>query len=155
VPADKSLVAHAFERMSEESRYRRFFSYLQELSPGTLAYLTEVDHVDHEAVIAIEPSSGHALGVARYIRTPEDPEAAHVSVAVVDDWQGRGLGRALLTELTRRARKQGVRRFVATVLYNNEKALKLLSGLSQVERRAVGPESEHVVELPEARGIGR
>jgi hypothetical protein len=41
------------------------------------------------------------------------------------------------------------------VLYDNEKALKLLSGLSQVERRAVGPESEHVVELPEARGIGR
>ena len=103
-PEDKPRVADAFERLSEASRYRRFFQRLTELTPATLAYLTEVDHTDHEAIIAIEPSVGHALGVARYVRTREDPEEAEVAFAVVDDWQGRGLGRALLTDLTRRAR---------------------------------------------------
>jgi nucleotide-binding universal stress UspA family protein/GNAT superfamily N-acetyltransferase len=151
---DKPLLAGALDRMSEGSRYRRFFHSLDTLSPAMLAYLTEVDHIDHEAIIAIEPSAGDALGVARYVRAREEPEAAEVAFAVVDDWQGRGLGRALLTDLTRRARQEGVRRFVALVQYDNQEAVKLLGGLSRIERRGVGPEGELVIELPEARGIG-
>ena len=151
---DKPLVADAFDRLSEGSRYRRFFQSQDALAPAALAYLTEVDHIDHEAIIAIEPSGGDALGVARYIRTGEDPEAAEVAFAVVDDWQGKGLGRALLTELTRRARQEGVRRFVAFVLYDNQEAIKLLRGVSEIERHGVGPEVELVIELPATRGIG-
>jgi hypothetical protein len=90
-PDDKPLVAGAFDRLSEGARYRRFFHDVSELTPTMLAYLTEVDHIDHEATIAIDPSSGHALGVARYVRLREDPEEAEVAFAVVDDWHGRGL----------------------------------------------------------------
>jgi nucleotide-binding universal stress UspA family protein/GNAT superfamily N-acetyltransferase len=151
LPQDKPLVVAAFNRTSEDSRYRRYFSYVQELSPHMLAYLTEVDHVDHEAVIAIEPDGGEALGVARFVRAREDAE---IAVAVVDDWQGHGLGRALLTELTRRARQEGVRRFTALVLRDNQQAVKLLAGVSEIEQRAPGPEMQLAVELPEQRGIG-
>jgi nucleotide-binding universal stress UspA family protein/ribosomal protein S18 acetylase RimI-like enzyme len=153
-PDDKQLCAAAFDRLGESSRYRRYFSHMQALSPELLAYLTEVDHVDHEAIIAIEPGTGAVLGVARFIRTGDDAEAAEVAFAVIDDWQGRGLGRALLTALTKRARQEGVRRFVAHVLYDNDRAIQMLRGVSEIERRTVGREMELAIELPEQRGIG-
>ena len=151
---DKLLLVDAFERLSDDSRYRRYFSHVHELAPEMLAYLTEVDHVDHEAIIAIELSSGEALGVARFIRRHDDAEEAEIAFAVIDDWQGRGLGRALLTELARRARRVGVHRFTAVVLYDNDRAIQLLNGISEVERRSVGPEMELAIDLPEKRGIG-
>jgi hypothetical protein len=64
-PEDKPLLTASFARLSAESRYRRFFTSKNELSPAELAYLVDVDHCDHEAIIAIDPSSGEALGVAR------------------------------------------------------------------------------------------
>ena len=67
---DKPLLAASFfERLSEESRYRRFFTPKNELSAAELDYLVDVDHSDHVAIIAIEPSSGEELGVARYVRS--------------------------------------------------------------------------------------
>src|ERR1700722_13417626 len=92
-PEDKPLLVASFERLSEQSRYRRFFTTVNVISPAQLDYLVNVDHRDHEAIVAIDPSSGDALGVARYIRSEEDPECAEVAVTVADDWQGRGLGR--------------------------------------------------------------
>jgi hypothetical protein len=71
-PEDKPLVADSFERLTEESRYRRFFTTKNELSPAELAYLVDVDLTDHEAIIAIDPSTGEALGVARYVRSKDD-----------------------------------------------------------------------------------
>jgi elongation factor P--beta-lysine ligase len=91
-PGDKPLVAASFERLSEESRYRRFFTTENELSAAELAYFVDVDHHDHEAIIAIDPLSGEALGVARYVRLKDDAEVAEVAVIVADDWQRRGLG---------------------------------------------------------------
>jgi nucleotide-binding universal stress UspA family protein len=152
-PEDKELVAAAFERLSDSSRYRRFGN-VQPLTPETVAYLTEVDHIDHEAIIAIQPETGDALGVARYVRSHEDPAAAEVAVAVVDSWQGRGLGRALLTELTRRARREGIRRFIALVQSDNEEALNLMRGGADLDGRTMGSQTELRIELPPKRGIG-
>jgi acetyltransferase len=153
-PEDKRLVVDVFDGLSEESRYRRFFTFSSGLTLDMLAYLTEVDHTNHEAIIAIEPTTGRALGVARYVRLRDGPEAAEVAFAVVDEWQGRGLGRALLTHLTRRARQEGVRRFVALIKVGNEEAVGLLKGFNEIERRREGSEMELVMELPGKRGIG-
>lgn len=64
-PEDKRLLAAAFDGLSEQSRYRRFFTPLRELDERQLAYLTEVDHHDHEALLAIDARSGNCSGVAR------------------------------------------------------------------------------------------
>jgi GNAT superfamily N-acetyltransferase len=40
---------------------------------------------------------GRGVGIARYIRDAEDPQAAEVAVTVLDHWQRRGLGTELLT----------------------------------------------------------
>jgi nucleotide-binding universal stress UspA family protein/RimJ/RimL family protein N-acetyltransferase len=153
-PEDKPLLAASFERLSEESRYRRFFTTKNELTTAELDYLVDVDHRDHEAIVAIDPSSGEGLGVARYIRSTDDPEIAEVAVTVVDDWQRRGLGRALLDGLTYRARREGVRRFSALVQGDNRASLGLLGGISDTRREFDTGEVELVIELPAKRGIG-
>jgi nucleotide-binding universal stress UspA family protein/GNAT superfamily N-acetyltransferase len=153
-PEDKPLLAASFERLSEESRYRRFFTPKNELSPAELAYLVDVDHRDHEAIIAIDPSSGEALGIARYIRSKDDAEVAEVAVTVADDWQRRGLGRALLDRLTYRAQREGVRRFSALVQGDNPRALRLLADVGDTRHQWHTGEVELVIELPPKRGMG-
>jgi RimJ/RimL family protein N-acetyltransferase len=132
-PDDKQKLLDAFERLSPESRYRRFFSATPKLRAGQVRYLTEVDHHTHEALVAVDPRSNEGLGVARFIRSPDDPAVAEIAVAVIDDWHGRGLGTALLHGLTARAREEGVERFSAMVLAENEPMLDLLRRLGDVE----------------------
>jgi GNAT superfamily N-acetyltransferase len=131
-PSDKERLLEGFHRMSTESRYRRFFSPINELGAGQLRYLTEVDHHTHEALAALDADDGEPLGVARFIRTKEDPSVAEVAVAVVDEWQGRGLGTELLSELAARAREEGVEHFSAFVLQQNRPMLELLEELGDV-----------------------
>src|SRR5688500_15949518 len=100
---DKARLKAGFERLSMESRYRRFFSPLPRLSASQLRYLTEVDHHDHEALVATD-AGGDIIAVARYVRSQEEPQVAEVAVTVVDDLQGRGLGSALQDALADRAR---------------------------------------------------
>jgi GNAT superfamily N-acetyltransferase len=134
-PTDKSGLASGFGRLSERSRYRRFLSPTPELTPRQLAYFTGVDHHDHEALVAIEPATRYGVGVARYVRSREDPEEAEFAVAVADDWQGRGLGTALLRHLAARAREEGITWFTGLVLGENRSMLHVLGGLGDVEQR--------------------
>jgi GNAT superfamily N-acetyltransferase len=154
VPDDKAAIVSGFEKLSMESRYRRFFSPLDRLSDRDLAYLTEVDHHDHEALIALS-ELGEPLGVARFVRDTE-PHKAEVAVVVVDEWHGRGVATALLTELADRAREEQVKIFTATILTDNRDALGLMRTLGDA-RRVGSPstttEIEIEIELPH-RGIG-
>jgi ribosomal protein S18 acetylase RimI-like enzyme len=151
-PADKPLLVDVFGQLSEKSRYWRFFINMPAMSPAMLVDFTEVNHSDHEAVIAIEPSSGQALGVARYGRLTEDPEAAEVAVAVVDDWHGRGVGRALLAELSARAQHEGFRRLVALVRADNRGAVALFEGVRSGNLRLAGSVLEFDIELGQGSG---
>jgi GNAT superfamily N-acetyltransferase len=151
-PEDKPLVLDAFERLSDESRYRRFFTPMQRLEPSLLAYLTEVDHHDHEAIVALDPRTGAAVGFARYVRLEAEPEAAEAAVTVVDDWQGRGVGHARLGRLVTRARREGIERFTAEVRAENSAAVELLTSLGSSELTRAGTEFHLVIELP-ARGV--
>src|SRR5947209_9432429 len=131
-PADRPQLQAAFDRLSAESRYRRFMRPMQQLSSAELDYLSAVDHRDHEALVAISPA-GDIVGVARYVRVDE-PDAAEAAVTVADDWQGRGLGKALLEQLVGRARDEGITRFRAVVLSENRRALGVLEALGGTRR---------------------
>jgi GNAT superfamily N-acetyltransferase len=147
LPADRALLVEAFERLSPESRYRRFFAPVKTMSAPLLDYLTSIDYVDHFAWAAISAEPGPSLaadaafvggappvprvgkpygvGVSRYVRLA-DPAAAEMAVTVVDDWQGRGLGRVLLDALVLEALENGIERFEGDVLAENRPMQEML-----------------------------
>ena len=108
--SDRELLVRGFARLGEASRYRRFLVAMPELSDQMVSYLTEIDHHNHEALIALEERTGEGIGVARFVRDPERPDAAEVAVAVIDEWQGKGVERYCSKRLAReRARKESRR----------------------------------------------
>lgn len=154
-PEDKQAMVEAFEQLSDESRYRRFLAPHGRLTAAELCYFTEVDHHDHEALVAIDETTDEGIGVARFVRSEEEPTVAELAVAVVDKWQGQGVGTRLVTALADRARAEGVTSFSGLVLTDNELMLNLLHDLGRV--RVVHSERgtvEIIVELPDT-GLGR
>jgi RimJ/RimL family protein N-acetyltransferase len=153
---DKRLLAQAFERLSPQTRYRRFFAPLERLSETDLRYLTEVDHHNHEAIAAVNPENGMIVGVARFVRS-DDPTEAEVAVVVGDPWQGHGVATALLQRLVSRAREEGIDHFIALVMSDNTEALEIFKHLapggSHLRRSASG-NTELVMALPEPERIG-
>ena len=123
---DARLLADGFARLSPRSRQLRFLTIKRQLSSAELRYLTEVDHHDHEALVALNRADGRGVGIARYIRHAGDPYAADIAVTIVDDWQGRGLGTELLARLSDRARQEGIHRFTALVAAENVAVARLL-----------------------------
>ena len=149
-PDDKARLLDVFERLSPESRYRRFLFPIRSLPSAQLRYLTEVDHHAHEALQGVDPLTDDGVGVARFVRSPGDPTVAEVAVTVVDDWQGRGLGTALLHDLAARAREEGIERFSGSVLAENEPVIELLRRLGDV--RTTGRDHgvvELMIDLPD------
>jgi RimJ/RimL family protein N-acetyltransferase len=148
-PDDAPALVLAYANLGEQSRYRRFFTVMPELPEATLKTAVEVDHVDHEALVAVPEQSAEIVGECRFIRLPDQPDTAEVGVTVVDAWQGRGLGSALLERLSERAVEAGIEYFTAEVLAENRTMLALLPGLGHVETESRGPVVSARVELAE------
>jgi len=128
VPEDEPLLIEAVAAMSERTVYFRFFSPLKRL-PDALAHrLAVVDYNDRFAIVATTHKPGgkeRIVGVARYDRAA-DTDVAETAVAVVDEFQRRGLGSALLTILGKVAREHGIKTFTLIVLPENQQMLGLL-----------------------------
>ena len=137
-PDDAPALAEAYEQLSETSRYRRFFTAKPHLSEQSLAFFTDVDHRDHEALVAVAPGSGQLVGVARFIRNPREPDQAEVAITVTDSWQRRGLGTALLRELAQRAAEEGISHFSAEILAENQPMISLAHRLGDTETTSSG-----------------
>jgi acetyltransferase len=110
--------------LSPHSRLKRFHFGLRELPPSMLRAMTEVDHDDHVAIVAVafdDDDAARIVADARYVRGPRDVRCheAEFAIAVADDWQGVGLGRMLMQRLARHAARRGVRRLVGDVLPGN------------------------------------
>jgi RimJ/RimL family protein N-acetyltransferase len=123
-PTDKDALLDLFERLTPRSRLRRFLAPKPALSRKELAYLTEIDHRTHEALVAVD-RDGTFLGVARYGCAP-GTAVADVAFAVADSAQGRGIGTGLARLLFGDARANGIVRLQAMTLPENAPARKLL-----------------------------
>ncbi|MDT0187200.1 GNAT family N-acetyltransferase [Microbacterium sp. ARD31] len=115
-PADRELLVEFYSRVSDQSKYYRFFSPMPELSERDLDRFTHVDHRDRVALILLV--AGQMIAVGRYdtIR----PGYAEVAFLVEDKHQGRGIGQLLLEHLAQAGRERGVEEFVAEVLPDNQ-----------------------------------
>jgi RimJ/RimL family protein N-acetyltransferase len=138
---DKRFLSQGLRNMSELSVQRRFLSPKVRFSNAELRYLTEVDGRNHVALVAESPTQPvrRLIGVARFVRLPEDPHTAEAAIVVADDWHGRGVGSKLAGALAGRARGRGIRRFTATMSSDNEPALRLMRHLTyELNRRHTG-----------------
>jgi ribosomal protein S18 acetylase RimI-like enzyme len=137
-PEDEPLLHDTFARMSEQSVYLRFFSPLKRLSDELAHRLASVDGEQRFALCAtthrLSPDHHEQIvGVARYDRVP-GTDVAEVAVAVVDDFQRRGLGAQLLSMLVAVARDHGIRTFTLIVLPENQSMLGLLRRLGWIHQ---------------------
>lgn len=125
-PEDAEIFVELFKTLSPTSVYYRFFRHMKSLTPELLAMLTQVDYDRHLALVALDLSSPteKMLGVARVIA---DPDLSHTefSIMVGDPWQGQGVGAALLVNLLKAAKKQGVEKVWGTVLRENTQMQQL------------------------------
>jgi GNAT superfamily N-acetyltransferase len=140
---DKALLAAAHARLSEQSQLRRFLGPKPKLTASDLRYLTEVDGVNHYAVVAL--LGEQIVAVARWVRLRDEPTAAEAAVVVGDPLQGKGLGKILARELADAARARGVRRIRASILSDNPPAHALMRVIG--ERLTDGGHDQGVHEL--------
>jgi RimJ/RimL family protein N-acetyltransferase len=153
-PEDRTALQAGFDRLSERSRYRRFLSPHSRLTDSELRYFIEVDHHDHEALVAIDPATGEGIGIARYIRSRVDDHVAELAVAVADDWQRHGVGSELAAALADRARDEGITAFTASLFTDNTLMLSVIRHLGAVrDVRTEQGVTELTVDLPE-HGLG-
>lgn len=138
-PQDRERLNEGFMSASAKSIFLRFLTPLPRLSNSQLDYLTAVDHIRHEALIAVDPDTGQSFGTARYIRSEVNPETAEFAVGVGDRWMRIGLGTALLSALALRACEVGVIRFTGTIHSDNTAIRRLLEKvIGAYEAKAVG-----------------
>jgi acetyltransferase len=129
-PEDAQMELAFVEALSDQSRYFRFFSAQNTLSPKMLARLTQVDY-DHElALVAVRqrPAGEEIVGVARYMPLP-DGKSCEFAVTIADVLHGKGLGTLLMRRLVDAARNTGFGIMVGEILATNEKMLQLARGL--------------------------
>jgi RimJ/RimL family protein N-acetyltransferase len=138
-PADEEAMLAAIDRTGAQSLYRRFFGSKRHFSDREKAFFLDVDFESHVALVAVTQEDGRnvIVGGGRYVVVR--PGTAELAFAVIDEYQGQGIGAALLRHLTLLARAGGIKELIAEVLPENIPMLKVFqkSGLSlQTKHRA-------------------
>ena len=118
-PDDAEALREFHGRLSERTRYLRYFGPYPTMSARDLARFSTVDH--HHRVAILVLLGGEIIAVGRYDRLTKvgDGLSAEVAFVVADAHQGRGLGSVLLEHLAAAAAECGIHTFVAEVLAEN------------------------------------
>jgi ribosomal protein S18 acetylase RimI-like enzyme len=145
--SDRDRVHELFDRLGEGSRYRRFLTPKRELSERELAYLSDIDHVSHEAIAAVDQRDGSFAGLVRVVRRSDWPEAADMAIEVADELQGMGIGSCLTARVLERATEIGFASLTATTLRQNPPARALLKRFGFTPYASAGREIELELEL--------
>ena len=134
-PEHREALLVAFKRASEERVYHRFFAVKRTFSEQNPHFFLDIDFVRHVALVAVTNEDGKPaiIGGCRYVVI--EPGRADLAFSVIDDYQRRGLGTALMLHLVVIAREAGLRELVADVLADNTPMLKVFrrSGLAMTE----------------------
>lgn len=136
--ADEGAMIAAVARIGAQSLYRRFFGVKRAFSEEEKTFFLNVDFVKHVALVAVVHDSGgnFIVGGGRYVVVR--PGTAEVAFAVIDDFQGLGIGSTLMRHIVLLARNAGIGTLIAEVLPENSPMIKVFqkSGLdTQINRR--------------------
>ena len=134
---DREGMRAAIARFSSGSLYRRFFGIRREFSEEETDHFLDIDFVNHVALVAVANDAGQPtiVGGGRYVVV--QPGQAEVAFAIVDTYQGLGIGSALMRHLAALGREAGLRDLLAEVLSENAPMLNVFerSGLMMNTRR--------------------
>jgi len=141
-PEDRDAMLSAVGRVSAQSLYRRFFGPKRGFTESEVDFFVNVDFVNHVALVALVEENGEStvVGAGRYIAT--QPGTAEMAFATIDEYQGQGIGTALLRHLVSIARAGGLQRLVAEVLPENAPMLGMFRKFGFASERRGG--SVHV-----------
>jgi RimJ/RimL family protein N-acetyltransferase len=141
---DRADMLDAVARTSADSLYRRFFTVKRSFSEREMNFFMNVDFIRHVALVAVVEEGGRPaiVGGGRYVVV--EPGKAEVAFAVVDQYQGQGIGAALIRHLAQIARAAGLHEFVAEVLPENAPMLKLFEKCGLEMSRTSDTEVVHV-----------
>jgi len=128
---DKERLQAHFHGLGFDSVRFRFLGGKKDLTPADLRYFTELDFSQHVGLVALRRQDGaeEFIGVGRYICAEGEHRRAEFALAVVDAWQGRGVGTLLMEHLARIAAADGVERFEAEILATNRKMFDVVVAL--------------------------
>jgi len=147
------VIAHAIAMTDEASRW---LPMQPDEFPLTVeqerAFLAEVARSDNSLFLLAEVA-GEVVGILNY-RGGTRRAMRHVAtlgVSVRRAWQGKGIGRALMTEAIHRARSSGVIRRLDLMVYcDNQRAIQLYERLGfvaeGVHRKAILREGQFIDE---------
>lgn len=149
---DEARLREGIARLSPQSRYLRFFSGMREAPPQVLRALASADGHDHLAWGALRSDLADtpALGVVHAFRDKEDPDTVEFSVAVVDEYHGRGLARLLTAVLLLDCAREGYEMFTVNILPENRPALALARSLGAEGVGQEGGVSVLAIDIAEA-----
>ena len=141
LPGDADAIVAFHARLSERTRYLRYFGPYPYISPRDRERFTTVDHNARVALVAL--LGGEIIAVGRYEGTygPDGSEIAgpaEVAFVVRDDHQNKGIGHELLDYMTVLAKKQGLLGFTAEVLLENRTMVHLFEKMGfDIDKRSV------------------
>jgi RimJ/RimL family protein N-acetyltransferase len=127
-PEDKDGLQEGLAMMSPESKRQRFFSSRKGFTDKELKFFTEVDQHDHLAYVAInrDENGPSPAGSIRCVRDIERAAFAELAVTIVDVYQRRGLGTAMLENIASASQKENITHFYGDFHTSNTGILKLL-----------------------------
>jgi len=124
-PTDEEPMRDLFYSLSQQSLYYRFFQVPKSMPHDRVMPLVNIDYEKDMAIVAtVEEMAGEKIiAIGRYIRSSKEDKMAEVAFLVRDEWQNRGMGRALLQCLIDIAGERKIEGFVASVLPANKQML--------------------------------
>ncbi|MGB3352799.1 MAG: GNAT family N-acetyltransferase [Mycobacterium sp.] len=119
LPGDIERTTNGPVEFSGETLYRRFQS-IRVPSKTLMAYLFEVDYLEHFVFVLTDGPDGPVVADARFVRDEANPAEAEIAFIVGDAYQGKGIGTLLMGAISVAAGYDGVQRFTARVLSDNQ-----------------------------------
>src|SRR5262245_11360725 len=113
---------------SPQSSHQRSMVAKRALTDKERAFFLHVDFTNHVALVAEVKDRDRTSIVAGGRYVADQPGAAEIAFAVIDDYQGQGIGAALLRHLAILARSAGLKVLTAEVLAENVGMLKVFDG---------------------------
>lgn len=129
-PEDREIEKDFVHQLSPRSKYLRFFSGLNELTPTMLSRFTCIEYEREMALIAVLKNEDREVEVAvgRYVPYP-DGKSCEFAIVVDDEWQNHGIGYQIMLDLIRVAKERGFETMRGLILSANREMIQLAKDL--------------------------